>query len=43
MYFTDEELQKQKVEELEKYLLQQGVPIGNNACEVNLFEKVIFA
>ena len=43
MYFTDEELQKWKVEDLRKYLLQRGVPIGNNACKTNLIEKVIFA
>ena len=35
MYFTDEELQKWKVEDLQKYLLQQGVPTGNNARKAN--------
>ena len=43
MYFPDEELQKWKVEDLRKYLLQRGVPIGNNVCKANLIEKVIFA
>ena len=43
MYFTDEELQKWKVEDLRKYLLQRGVPIGTNARKANLIEKVIFA
>ena len=43
MYFTDEELQKWKVEDLRKYLLQRGVLIGNNVHEANLIEKVIFA
>ena len=43
MYFTDEELQKWKVEDLRKYLLQQGVPTGNNTLKTNLTEKVIFA
>ena len=43
MYFADEELQKWKVEDLRKYLLQRGVPIGNSARKVNLIEKVIFA
>ena len=43
MYFTDEELQKWKVEDLRKYLLQRGIPIGNNARKANLIEKVIFA
>ena len=43
MYFTDEELQKCKVEDLRKYLLQRGVPIGNNARKANLIEIVIFA
>ena len=43
MYFIDEELQKWKVEDLRKYLLQRGVPIGNNARKANLIEKVIFA
>ena len=43
MYFTDKELQKWKVEDLRKYLLQRGVPIGNNARKANLIEKVIFA
>ena len=42
MHFTDEELQKWKVEYLRKYL-QRGVPIVNNARKTNLFEKVIFA
>ena len=42
MHFTDEELQKWKVEYLRKYL-QRGVPIVNNAHKTNLFEKVIFA
>ena len=35
MYFTDKELQKWKVEDLQKYLLQQGVPTGNNARKAN--------
>ena len=43
MYFTDEELQKWKIEDLRKNLLQRGVPIDNNACKANLIEKVIFA
>ena len=43
MYFTDKELKKWKVEYLRKYLLQRGVPIGNNARKANLIEKVIFA
>ena len=43
MYFTDEKLQKWKVEDLRKYLLQRGVSIGNNACKANLIEKVVFA
>ena len=43
MCFTDEELQKSKVEDPRKYLLQRGVPIGNNARKANLIEKVIFA
>ena len=43
MYFADEELQKWKVEDLRKYLLQRGVPIGNNSCKANLIEKVICA
>ena len=43
MYFADEELQKLKVEDLQKYLLQRGVPIGNNSCKANLIEKVICA
>ena len=42
MHFTDEKLQKWKVEYLRKYL-QWGVPIVNNARKTNLFEKVIFA
>ena len=42
MYFTDEALQKWKVEDLRKYFLQRGVPIGNNAHKANLIEKVIF-
>ena len=41
IYFTDEELQKWKVEDLWKYLLQRGVPVGNNAQKANLIEKVI--
>ena len=40
MYFTDKEW---KVEDLRKYLLQRGVPVGNNARKANLTEKVIFA
>ena len=43
MYFTDEELQNWKVEDLQKYLLQRGVPTGNNAHKADLNEKVIFA
>ena len=43
MYFTDEELQIWKVEDLQKYLLQRGATIGNNARKANLIEKVIFA
>ena len=43
MCFTDEELQKWKVEDLRKYLLQRDVPIANNARKANLIEKVIFA
>ena len=43
MYFTDEELQECKFEDLRKYLLQRGVPIGNNACKANLIEKVVVA
>ena len=43
MYFTDEELQRWKVEDLRKYLLQRGVPIANNARKANLIEKVILA
>ena len=43
MYFTDEELQKWKVEDLRKYLLQRGVSINKNARKANLFKKVIFA
>ena len=43
MYFTDEKLQKWKVEDLRKYLLQRRVSIGNNACKANLIEKVVFA
>ena len=43
MYFTDEELQKWKVGDFRKYLLQRGVPICNNARKANLIEKVIFA
>ena len=39
MYLTAEELQKWKVEDLRKYLIQQGVPIGNNARKANLIEK----
>ena len=40
-YISDEELQKWKVEDLQKYLLQQCVPAGNNAQKANLTEKVI--
>ena len=43
MYLTDEELQKWKVEDFRKYLLQRGVPISNNARKTNLIEKVLFA
>ena len=43
MYFTDEEFQKRKVKYLKKYLLQRGVPIGNNVRKANLIGKVIFA
>ena len=43
MCFTDEELQKSKVEDPRKYLLQRGVPISNNARKTNLIEKVLFA
>ena len=43
MYFADEELQKWKLEDLRKYLLQRGVPIGNNSCKASLTEKVICA
>ena len=43
MYLTDEELQKWKVEDFRKYLLQRGVPISNNARKTNLTEKVLFA
>ena len=43
MYFKDVELQKWKVEDLRKYLLQRGVLIGNNARKANLIEKGISA
>ena len=43
MYFTDKVLQKWKVEDLRKYLLQRCVPTGNNVRKANLIEKVIFA
>ena len=43
MYCADEELQKWKAEDLQKYLLQGGVLIGNNARKENFIEKVIFA
>ena len=42
MYFIDEELQKWKVEDLRKYLLQRGAPIGNNARKANLIFALIF-
>ena len=42
MYFTDEELQKWKVEDLRKYLLQRDVPISNNGRKGNLIKKKIF-
>ena len=38
-----EELQKWKVEDFRKYLLQRGVPSGNNTHKANLVEKMIFA
>ena len=43
MFFTDEELQKWKVDELKKFLQQRGVPIGNNIRKAELVEKVNFA
>ena len=41
-FHRDEELQKQKVEDVRKCLLQRGVSIGNNTREVNLFDNMIF-
>ena len=41
--FHRRRITKWKVEDLRKYLLQRGVPIGNNAHKANLIEKVIFA
>ena len=35
MYFTDEELQKQKGQDLRQHPLQRVVPIGNNARKFN--------
>ena len=43
MFYSDEELQKWKVDDLKKYLQQRGVPIGNNIRKAVLVEKVIFA
>ena len=43
MYFKDEELEKWKVGDLRKYLLQRGVPIDNNVCKAYFNEKVPFA
>ena len=31
-----------KLKNRKKYLLQRGVPTGNNACKANLIEKGIF-
>ena len=43
MYFNDKELEKWKVGDLTKYLLQQGVPIDNNVCKAYFIEKVALA